>query len=385
MSEYQDEALALLTLSLCRGVSNGAIYALCERFGSARATLKKGVDALLQVEGVGGATASAICAGPGSGAVERELDLMERHRVRLVTRESDDYPPPLTYLDRAAPVLLRMAGGYAPRDQMAVALVGSRRCSSYGRRQAARIACDLASMGFAVVSGMADGIDSEAHRGAILGKGRTLAVLGQGLGHRMPEDRMDLAAQIVEHGALLSELPMSAPPRPGNFPPRNRLVSGLCLGVVVVEAAARSGSLITARLAGEQGRAVFAVPGNVDRPTSRGCHRLIRDGAILVENARDVVEALGPLSEPIAMPAAADDEPPGEPVSDPRVLALNEREKLIYQLLDSSPLHIDEVVAQTELPASIVSSTLLTLEIRGLISQVAGNRYHRAGAAAGLP
>jgi DNA processing protein len=169
---------------------------------------------------------------------------------------------------------------------------------------------------------------------------------------------------------------MEAPPRPGNFPPRNRIISGLSLGVVVVEAASRSGALITARLAGEQGRAVFAVPGNVDSPTSRGCHALIRDGAILVESARDVVEGLGPLSEPIELPASSEETARGT-VEDARVMALNARERSILEMVGSSPRHIDEIVAETQLAPSIVSSTLLTLEIRGLVQQLAGQRYAR--------
>ncbi len=374
--DSREEALALLRLSLCSGVSNGTIWALLECFGSAMTALGATRKGLTEVPGIGTATAEAIVNGPDEGAVERELDLMERHRVRLVPHFSPDYPPPLKHLDASSPVLLRIKGLYEPEDALAVAVVGSRRCSMYGREQAGRFACDLAAMGFTVVSGLADGIDAAAHRGALRGRGRTLAVLGCGLGHRLNRDARELAAQILEAGALLSELPMSTPPRAANFPPRNRLVSGLSLGVVVVEAAKRSGSLITARLGGEQGKAVFAVPGPVDRPTSRGCHALIRDGAVLVESARDVVDGLGPTSQPFELPEASC--PQGQPphVSDPRVMALNEREKGIYSLLNE-PLHVDEVVQRTGLPASVVSSTLLTLEIRGLVRKANGNRYVR--------
>ncbi|MCK4374429.1 MAG: DNA-processing protein DprA, partial [Candidatus Brocadiae bacterium] len=261
--------------------------------------------------------------------------------------------------------------------QLAVAVVGSRHCSTYGRQQASRLAADLAGMGFTIVSGMAYGIDSAAHRGALTARGRTLAVLGCGLAKAPSPGDEELALDIAENGALLSELPMEAPPRPGNFPPRNRLISGLSLGVVVVEAAGRSGALITARLAGEQGKAVFAVPGNVDSPTSRGCHQLIRDGAVLVENARDVVDGLGPLSAPIELAGRAH-EGPARPVEDARVMALNERERSILDLVGPSPRHIDEIVTETQLAPSIVSSTLLTLEIRGLIQQLAGQRYVRS-------
>ena len=383
MDDYRDEALAVLTLTLCKGVSSGTVYTLMEHFGSARAALAASLEDLQQVDGIGPTTADAIRRGPGEMKLARELDLMERHKTRLVPFFSEDYPPPLKSLDRDAPACLRMKGDYRPGDRLAVAVVGSRRCSTYGREQASRLACDLAAMGFTVVSGMASGIDTAAHRGALLAKGRTLAVLGCGLGYELPPESMALAAAVLESGALLSELPMETPPRPGNFPPRNRLVSGLSLGVVVVEASTQSGSLITARLAGEQGRAVFAVPGPVDRPTSRGCHQLIRDGAVLVEDARDVAEGLGPLSEPLVLlpregeqaDAGARAEVDAQLLTDARVMALNERERRIYEMVDNSPLHIDEVVSRTQLAPSIVSSTLLTLEIRGLIRQMAGNRY----------
>jgi DNA processing protein len=379
MADYDTETLALLRLSFCKGVSHGTIYALVERFGSAAAALEAGASALREVEGVGPSVARAIGSAPDGDAIERELELTEKHRARLVPYFADAYPTMLGHLDRGAPVVLRVRGELRREDAIAVAVVGSRRCSAYGRKQASRLASDLAGMGFTIVSGMAAGIDSAAHRGALLGKGRTIAVLGCGLA-RVDEAQMELMLEIAENGAVVTELPMEAPARPGNFPPRNRIISGLSLGVVVVEAATRSGSLITARLAGEQGRAVCAVPGNVDSPGSHGCHHLIRDGAVLVENARDVAEALGPLAEPVLLAhdeSAGEHEPPPQ-VEDARVLALNDRERGIFEMIGPSPIHIDEVVTETGLPPSIVSSTLMTLEIRGLIQQLAGQRYVRA-------
>ncbi len=376
MTHDHDESRALLGLMLCKGISNVSAFALIEHFGSAQAALGAGTAALREVEGIGPATVAGLRERAGQAAVERELELMERFRTRLVPFFADDYPPALRHLERDAPALLRVRGECRREDCLALGVVGSRRCSTYGRQQARRLSADLASMGFTIVSGMAAGIDSEAHRGAIAAKGRTVAVLGCGLATALCGRDAELALEIAESGAVLSELPMETPPRPGNFPPRNRLIAGLSLGVVVVEAAARSGSLITARLAGEQGKAVFAVPGNVDSPTSRGAHALIRDGTVLVESARDVVDGLGPLSEPVELPAPSE-AAEAESVDDPRVLALNERERGILALVGRSPMHIDEVVAQTELPPSIVSSTLLTLEVRGLIQQVAGQRYVR--------
>jgi DNA processing protein len=369
-----EETLALLKLSMCRGVSSGTIYSLVEHFGSARAAAGASRGELDPVEGLSAQALQGLCNPPAEGDVERELQLAEAYRTCMVPFVSEEYPPLLRSLEREAPALLRLRGDYHRTDQLAVAVVGTRRCTSYGLQQAGRLAADLAGMGFTVVSGLAAGIDTAAHRGALLAKGRTIAVLGCGIATMLSSPDAELAVSIAESGALVSELPMSAPPRPGNFPYRNRLISGLALAVVVVEAADRSGSLITARLAGEQGRTVCAVPGNVDSPASRGCHALIRDGAVLVRNAHDVVEALGPLAEPIPLPSS---EPDGEarPVVDPRVLALNEREKAILDLVGPQPQHIDELVAAADLPPSIVSSTLMTLEIRGLIRQLPGQRY----------
>ncbi len=377
MGHHAEKTLALLKLSLCRGVGNGVIHALLEHFSSPGEALAAPQDELLQVAGVGLEAAEAIRRGPAEEDVERELDLAERHRTRLVPIFSEDYPRPLTYLDAAAPPLLRIRGEYHREDALAMAVVGARRCSQYGRGQATRFSGQLVSMGFTVVSGLARGVDSAGHRGALAAKGRTLAVLGQGLATELPPKRMKLAHRILENGALISELPMHVSPKPGNFPPRNRLISGLSLGVVVVEAGGRSGSLITARHAGEQGKTVFAVPGRVDSPVSRGCHALIRDGAVLVEGARDVVDELGPLSDPIDLPTPEESEEPAEPLQDPRSLSLNPREQRIYGLVGRTPLHIDQIAAEAELPASIVSSTLLTLEIRGLISQTPGQCYVR--------
>ncbi|MHC4788680.1 MAG: DNA-processing protein DprA [Planctomycetota bacterium] len=374
MGESEEEARALLKLSMCKGVSNGTIFSLLARFPSASAVLEADASELRACEEVGDEAASSILSPRSDGRLERELELMERHKTRLVPFFSEDYPSALRHLEEGAPALLRVCGDCRREDRLALAVVGSRRCSAYGRQQASRMAADLASMGFTVVSGMAAGIDSAAHRGALLARGRTLAVLGCGLARGFRDRRGELAAEIAANGALISELPMETPPRPGNFPPRNRVISGLSLGVVVVEAAARSGALITARLAGEQGRAVFAVPGNVNSPTSRGCHALIRDGALLVEDARDVAEGLGPLSEPLQLPEP-EEGAASAAIDDARVLALNERERHILGLVDRSPRHIDEIVAETQLPPSIISSTLLTLEIRGLVEQQAGQRY----------
>ena len=378
MTHHEAETLALLKLKMSEGVGNAAVHRLVEAFGSAEAALSAPKDRLRGIEGICETVVQSLSHGPDESAVETELELMSRAKVRLVPFLSEDYPPPLKQLESDAPPLLWIKGDYERRDQLSVAVVGSRRCSHYGRTQARRFAMGLAGMGFSIVSGLARGIDSEAHRGALQAGGRTIAVLGCGLGQLPGLDEWELACEIAEHGALISELPMTTPPRPGNFPPRNRLISALSLGVLVVEASTRSGSLITARWAGEQGKSVFAVPGDVESPTSRGCHRLIRDGAILVEDARGVVEGLGPLSEPIDLLAAPGQQEGELTVDDARAMALNERERQIFDLLSHAPNHIDSVVAETGLPVSIVSSTLLTLEIRGLAKHLPGQNYVRA-------
>ena len=378
MADCDAETLAMLQLCLCEGLGPRSIHRLLRHFGSAEAVLAAGPAARAAVEALPPKAASALNAASLRGEAETEIERARSADVELLAVSSPDYPTPLRYLEEEAPPLLWVMGRWQRRDQLAVAVVGSRRCSAYGRTQARRFAGGLAAMGFTIVSGLARGIDSEAHRAALRAGGRTIAVLGCGLGALTSRDDVELAEWISDNGAVLSELPMTTPPRPANFPPRNRLLSGLSLGVLVVEAATRSGSLITARWAGEQGKSVFAVPGPVDCPTSGGPHALIRDGAILVQQPREVVESLGPLTEPIEVSSdIAAEAGQAEFVEDPRVLALSKRERELYDHLGSAPLQIDQVIDATGLAPSIVSSILLTLEIRGLVKQIPGHRYVR--------
>jgi DNA processing protein len=231
----------------------------------------------------------------------------------------------------------------------------------------------LARAGYAIVSGLARGIDAAAHRGALKAGGRTLAVLGSGVLSIYPPEHESLAAEVIAHGALISESPPRSPPMSGAFPQRNRIVTGLSLGLIVVEAAERSGALISARHAMEQGREVFAVPGRVDSRMSRGCHRLIRDGAKLVETVDDVLEELGPLATPT--PAAGE---PSTPIRHPAELQLNEPEKAVLAAITDEPATIDEVVVASGLPVPNVLSTVSVLEMRRLIRRVGGNRVMRA-------
>jgi DNA processing protein len=253
-----------------------------------------------------------------------------------------------------------------PVDDKAVAIVGSRSASDYGRRVARDLARGLSSLGFTVVSGMARGIDGVAHESALGAGGRTIAVLGSGVDRAYPSEHDRLYQRIIENGAVISELPIGTRPAAFNFPARNRLISGLSLGVVVVEATEKSGSLITAALAVEQGREVFAVPGEVGSSRSRGAHRLIRQGAKLVENVNDIIEEIAPqlVSRAVGAPAFA--ELPQQ---------ASQEARRILSMLQERSLHIDEVIEGSGLPPSKVSEVLLDLELQGFLQQLPGKRY----------
>jgi DNA processing protein len=258
-----------------------------------------------------------------------------------------------------------------PADGLAIAIVGSRRCSPYGLRIAERLGQSLARVGLTVVSGLARGIDAAAHEGALKAGGRTIAVLANGLDATYPPEHDGLAAAIAENGAVVSEMPMLQGPLAQLFPQRNRIVSGLSLGVVVVEATPRSGSLSTSRHAAEQNREVFAVPGPVDSLTSRGCHELLRDGATLVETVEDILEELGPLVREVKR--SVDETPVRHPVE----LTLSDQERSLLGQLGDEPVSVDELIAQTRLTAQQVLATLAVLEIRRLVKRVPGQRFIR--------
>ena len=266
--------------------------------------------------------------------------------------------------------MLFLRGDLKSADQLAIGIVGTRHGSGYGLRQAERLAGSLARAGLTIVSGLARGIDAAAHRGALQAGGRTIGVLASGVLNIYPPEHDRLAEEVVAQGALLSEAPPHAQPLSGAFPQRNRLISGLTLGVIIVEAAERSGALITARHAMEQGREVFAVPGQVDMRTARGCHRLIRDGAKLVETADDVLEELGPLVE-----ATAGED--GRVVHHPAELMLNELEQQVLAAIGGEATSVDQIVATSGLPVARVLSTLSVLEMRRLVRRLSGTTVAR--------
>jgi len=369
MSQPRTDIEAFVALSLAKGVGPVVQRRVLEAFGSPGAALAAPESALMQVEGVGGAEARAIRETTSSSAAREELNLARELGVEILTWADDDYPVNLRHT-HAPPLVLYVKGKLERTDALAIAVVGSRRCSHYGRVHATELASSLARAGFCIVSGLARGVDRAAHTAALKAKGRTIAVLGCGLSRVYPPEHKELADEIARNGAVVSELPLRTPPDARNFPPRNRIISGLSLGVVVVEAAGASGSLITARWAAEQGREVFAVPGPVDNPYSRGTHQLIRDGAKLVESARDIVGELGPLADTLTLPD-------GPELDDARAMGLTGRERQVHAVLDRTPRSIDEIVALSGLPPQVVASVLTVLQAKQLAKEFAGKRFAR--------
>jgi DNA processing protein len=372
-----DETRALLTLHLLPGVGPRLTAALMERFGSAAATLRARAEQLRQVPHIGEKLAGQIAEALQRMDVDAELAEMDRHQVRLLLRGSPEYHASLAQLD-TAPFLLCICGTLQDRDHRAIAVVGSRQCTGYGKRMAERLAGDLVRGGFTVVSGLARGIDGFAHRGALQAGGRTLAVLAGGLSKIYPPEHTDLAGQVQESGALLSESTMKQEPLPGMFPARNRIISGLSLGVVIVEANDKSGALITARHAAEQGRPVFAVPGALDNPASAGCHRLIRQGAILIRSVDDILEELqGTVATTSAASRDGQAAPTlfGDTPAEPP--GLEDRERRVWQCLLEKPRHLDEMVESLGLGVAELSGLLMMMEMKRVVRRLPGNRYER--------
>ena len=364
------EALAdVVRLALVPGVGPRTRRALLDRFGTSAAVLRALPSQLREVPGVGPKLSAKIAAAQHEIDAEQVLALCQQHGIAVVTETAEAYPSALRRIPDP-PAVLFVRGELKPQDGLAVAIVGTRHPTAYGLRQAERLAGSLARAGLTIVSGLARGIDAAAHRGALAAGGRTLAVLASGLLTIYPPEHRSLAEQIALQGALLTEAPPLAEPLAGVFPQRNRIISGLSLGVIVVEAGDQSGALITARHALEQGREVFAVPGRIEDRTARGCHRLIRDGAKLIQSADDVLEELGPLVEPVPCPASP-------PVRHPAELLLNDVEKQVLAAIGSDTVSIDELVAATGLAAAQVLATLSVLEMRHVIRRLSGTMVAR--------
>ncbi len=363
MSKDPRQVADLLRLSMVHGVGPRTMQILLEYFESATAALDASAEQLAET-GIPAKVLKAIGRARQEIDLEEQWQLCEKHGVDVLAPSSPAYPRALQ--DITDPPILFVRGQILPQDSLSIAVVGSRHATYYGKTQAERLTSSLARAGLTIISGLARGIDAVAHRAAMAAGGRTLAVLGNGLDSVYPPEHKDLAEEVAGRGALIAEVPMGAPPDKRNFPKRNRIISGMSLGILVVEAGEASGALVTARLALEQGRDVFAVPGPIDSRMSRGCHQLIRDGAKLVESAEDILEELGPLVSPAP---AAD----GKMVHRPAELLLNEIETAVLAVVRTAPTSIDEVISGSGLTAPQVLSTLSILEMRRLVRRHSGN------------
>lgn len=301
--------------------------------------------------------------------VSKELSLIEKNKIKIITLLDKEYPAALKSI-ATAPLVLYVRGELLPQDCFAIAIVGSRMASFYGIKAAERLSRELSYRGFTIVSGMARGIDTAAHRGALNSGGRTIAVLGCGLDIVYPPENKKLSNEIIKQGAVISEFPLGTLPEKFNFPIRNRIISGLSLGTVVVEAAKRSGALITANYSLDQGKEVFAVPGHIDSPTSQGTHQILKNGAKLAESADDILEELQPIikSHLKELKKKSSSLPP----------RLNPQEEKIYDLLSASkPKYIDEISKEVAFPPAQVLSILSMLELKKIVKRLAGQRFVR--------
>jgi len=353
---------------------------LIKHFSSVDRALGASASELAKIDGIGFKTAEQIAATRDKFDAGAELEMAEKLNIWIINFDDERYPPVLKKIYDPPPVLY-IKGTLTRQDNLCIAIVGSRRCSLYGQEQSSRLAHFLSSAGFTICSGMARGIDSAAHQGALSAGGRTIAVQGCGLANIFPQENKKLFELIAESGACISELPLQYEPLSENFPPRNRIIAGLSLGTIVVEAGLYSGALITARAALENNREVMAVPGKIDSPLSKGAHQLIKQGAKLVESVEDVMEALGYIGEQlqshVSAAAAKASEKMETPLFDVTQLNLSKDEKTIYDYLSKEPLHIEQIIAGTDLAPGSINAGLISLRLKGLIRQLPGSLFLR--------
>lgn len=360
---------AWLTLSLLPGVGPRTLTALIERFGDAKSVLDAPPSELAEVPGVGPKLIHTIQTAQHHIDLTSVLTQCRESDVDVVCLSDAAYPRRLDDLPDAPPVLF-MRGELNREDELAIAIVGTRHATNYGIQQAERFAYSLAKTGVTIVSGLARGIDAAAHRGALDAGGRTIAVLGGGHGQLYPAEHEGLAKAVAADGAVISEHAPGVKPHSGTFPQRNRIISGLSLAVLIIEAPDRSGSLITARLAAEQGRDVLALPGPVTSRASRGCNQLIRDGARLVQTVDDCLEELGPIRTPIPIED-------GTAIRNGSELMLNEVERQVLDAIQPTSTSIDVVIAESGLPAHRVIAVISVLEVRRLVRRLSGQYVSR--------
>jgi len=365
-----DSREAHVALNLLEGVGPVRVRQLIEHFGEAPAILQASKSQLLQVRGIGDDTAETIANWEKSADLAGELKRISDFGCRILIQSDDEYPASLREI-YDPPVVLYVKGALTPKDKNAVAMVGSRQTTHYGIETARKLAYQLAYVGVTVVSGGARGIDTAAHQGALSAKGRTLAVLGTAINIVFPPENAELFERIAANGAVISQFPFNRNGDRQSFAIRNRIVAGMTLGTVVVEANLTSGALITANFATEYGRQVFAVPGRIDSPRSTGCHDLIKKGAKLCEGVEDILtefEYLFPSSNRPPSPAETGMLP---------ALELSENEQKVYDVLGKEELNIDDIIRKCGLPASATSVALFSLEMKRLIRQLPGKMFQR--------
>jgi DNA processing protein len=365
-----DKLYPWLCLKNVPGIGNHLFKRLIERFSLPEAVFQASQQELLEVEGISKRQSAAILNYQAPLSIKTELDQANQKGYKIITLADSWYPPLLKEIPDPPPFLY--VSGTLDGSSKNIAVVGSRNPTAYGISTTQKLCADLSAHGITIISGMAVGIDTAAHQGALAGKGRTVAVLGSGFNKIYPSQNLNLFKRISEEGAVISEFALNIEPEAHHFPIRNRIISGMSMGTVVVEATRKSGSLITARLAAEQNREVFAVPGSIQSFKSTGTHALIKQGAKLVENAQDVIEEL------VAYLDMGPPGMPGEGVQNHTAqtqLSLPPEELAVYNNLSPYPEHIDAIIRKTQIESGKLLSLLLQLELKGIVQQLPGKYF----------
>jgi DNA processing protein len=365
------ELLDDILLSMVEGIGARAYRRLLERVGNSAAILNASRSDLGGIEFLQPGVVNRILTARKDIDPAVILDYCRREQIDVISFREERYPDPLRTIIDPPPILF-VKGKILPEDTFSIAVIGTRRSTRYGQRQAERLTAALVSHGFTIISGLARGIDAVTHRTTLNAGGRTIAVLGSGLSRVYPSEHSDLADKIIEHGGcVLSEYPPLHPSAKWTFPQRNRIISGLSLGVLVIEAPMRSGAMISARMAGEQGRDIFAVPGPIESPMSQGCNQLIRDGAYLVESADDILNVLGPMRQSVTVQGNPN------PIRHPNEVSLNEIEQTVLQHIGNTVTLLENVIESSGLEPHQIIAALGVLEEKRIIRQLSPTAFVR--------
>ena len=373
------ETEACIALNMVPNIGPVRLRKLVQAFGSPEAVLRTPKSRLRQVDGIGEELADRIADWEKTIDLKAELERIEKFGARVITRQSPEYPPGLLELHNP-PIVLYVWGTVLVEDRRAIGVVGSRKTSHYGLDCAKKLSYQLAYAGLTVVSGLARGIDTAAHQGALAASGRTIAVIGSGLMDLYPPENAGLAEKITSAGAVVSEFPMTYPPSPQTFPYRNRIVAGWGRGLLVVEAGQKSGALITAEQAIDNGRLVYAVPGQIDKPTSFGSNRLIQQGAKLIMSAGDILDDLNSLFPEPKRPLLPANQVAAAAEPAPKRAVTSELEAAILEALETETFNPEQIAEKSGLPLPKVTASLLTLEIKRLVRQLPGRQFVRSAA-----